>query len=276
MTAQPRPLDSYLSHHAAQLPVLGVEGQQGLKAKRVHISGCGRIGSACLWFLHSAGVGAISINDPQTIEPENIGPLAFTVCADLGQPKVDVLGRFLQGRPYLDLTPLVRSTESLSADVYRDADLVISCANTVSARLAAEREAVEHGKPVMQVAAADGRNRLAGQVSLRLPENEWSACFGCLLSTGQEFPRGEGLLATATSSIAAVASNMAIQLLTNTRRDFLDHHNVVFIDLESYVIEALAVNRRTDCDICGGASTPSPRTVGQPIMRTGPPESTRG
>lgn len=60
-----------------------------------------------------------------------------------------------------------------------------------------------------------------------------------------------GLLATVTSSLAAIAVNMAIKVLTRHRADFLRTHNLFFIDLETYTIEGLAVERRKGCDICG-------------------------
>ena len=81
-----------------------------------------------------------------------------------------------------------------------------------------------------------------------------SACFGCLLGDGPDFPRGEGLLSTATATLAAIASNTAVQILTDTRADFLKQNNLFFVDLERYEIEPLFVERRTDCKICGVAT----------------------
>lgn len=130
---------------------------------------------------------------------------------------------------------------------------MVSCSNTVEGRLAAERKAIRYGKPVLQVAASDGRKRRGGRITLRLPENRWSACFGCYLSSGQEFPRGEGLLATVTSALGAIAANMAVQLLTGVRAEFVLKHNLFWIDLETYQIEALAVRRRPGCKVCGKA-----------------------
>ena len=105
----------------------------------------------------------------------------------------------------------------------------------------------------MQVAAFDGRERLGGLIALRLPENRWSACFGCLLNDKQKFPRGEGLLTTVTSTLAAIASNMVVELLASVRSDFLRRHNVLWIDLERYNVEALSVKRRPGCKVCGRA-----------------------
>jgi molybdopterin/thiamine biosynthesis adenylyltransferase len=247
-----RKADSYFGRYAAQLPVLGRDGQERLRQARVHISGTGRIGSSLAIHLAAAGVGYVSANDPQNVEPENLGAWAFARPSDLGQEKVYVLAKFFDGRPQFVFDPLVAPTELPKVDPYINAaQLVISCANTVDGRLAAERKAIRYGKPVMQVAAFDGRERLGGHIVFRLPENRWSACFGCLLGDKQKFPRGEGLLTTVTSTLAAIGSNMAVEILTGVHCDFLRRHNVFWIDLGQYKIGSLSLRRRVGCEVCG-------------------------
>ena len=76
----------------AQLPILGGDGQERLRRAGVHLVGAGRVGSAVAQFLASAGVGALSSNDHQAVEPDNLNSLAFS-CADVGSKKVKVLTR---------------------------------------------------------------------------------------------------------------------------------------------------------------------------------------
>lgn len=244
--------DEYYASHAAQLPALGTRGQRRLRASRVHIAGTGRIGSAVAVCLAQAGIGHVSANDPQEIEPENFGASAFVRAPDLGRPKVVALAQFFAGRPHFLFEPLVAPTESTKVDsCVQRAQMVVSCANSVGGRLAAERKAIRYRKPVMQVAAMDGRERLQGVITVRLPENRWAACFGCCLNQQRQFPRGEGLLTTVTSALAAIASNMAVELLSGVRCDFVRRHTLYWIDLETYRIEALAVRRKPGCTVCG-------------------------
>jgi molybdopterin/thiamine biosynthesis adenylyltransferase len=252
MTVRNHQADSYFLSHAAQLPVLNNQGQERLRHARVHVSGTGRIGGSIVMHLAEAGIGEVSANDPQGVEQENFGPWAFVRPPDLGKKKVLVLWRYFQGRPHFLLEPLVAPTESKKVDPFiRRAQLVVSCANTVGGRLAAERKAIKYRKPVMQIAAFDGRERLGGLIALRLPENRWSACFGCYLNDKQKFPRGEGLLATVTSTLAAMAANVAVQLLAGVQGEFPKENNLFLIDLHTYTIEALAVKRRSGCSVCG-------------------------
>src|SRR5207249_1664645 len=91
MRHESRKADSHFGRYAAQLPVLGREGQERLGQTCVHVSGTGRIGSSVAVHLASAGVGHISANDPQKVEAENLGSLVFARPPDLGEEKVYVL-----------------------------------------------------------------------------------------------------------------------------------------------------------------------------------------
>jgi adenylyltransferase/sulfurtransferase len=243
-----------LLRYGPQLAVLGRKGQEKLRGTRVHVSGTGRIGTAVVLALAAEGIGAISVNDPQRIEPENVGACIFVGSGDLGKQKVAVLRRTLRRRQDLAFETLAARTESRAVDSWIcRSDLIVSCANTLEARFAAERKAIRYRKPILQVAAFDGRDRLGGMITLRRPTNRWSACFGCLAEE-HEPQRGEGLLPTVTSTLAAVASTMATQILTGQRCGVTRTHNLFYIDLEHYAIEALAVERRIDCAVCGARS----------------------
>ncbi|PWU05354.1 MAG: hypothetical protein C5B51_14815 [Terriglobia bacterium] len=243
----------YLASYAAQLPVLHPAGQRRLRCAHVHVSGTGRIGGSVALAMAASGIGHVSANDPQDMEAENLGAFALARRDDLGKPKVDVLSRLLSGRPHFEFVPLVLPAESAaSEECLGKSDLILSCANTLEARLAAERIAVLCRKPILQVAAFDGRSRLGGLITVRLPQNGWTACFGCLANKSV-IERGEGLLSTVTWSLAGIASTMAVQILTGQHSSFIRKHNLFFIDLETYGIEALALQRRSDCTVCGAA-----------------------
>jgi len=68
-----------------------------------------------------------------------------------------------------------------------------------------------------------------------------------------QFPRGEGLIVTITTTLAAMATNMFIQLVTGTADEWVRRNNVFVVDLQFYSITAYAVRKRTgeSCPICG-------------------------
>jgi len=243
---------AYLKMYAAQLPVFGDTGQDLLHQAHVFVVGTGRVGSQLAANLAAAGVGHMSATDPQIVDWDNGNSFIFRLPQDLGKQKVHVLNEQLGVREHLTFRPLTLTIESSQVDSeISHSNFVICCPNTVAGRLAAESKAIRQGKPSMQIATLDGRDRLGGLITLRLRENPWSACFGCYLEKGSEPSRGEGLLSTVTSALAAVAANMAVQLLSGIHMEIFRQKNLFYFDLENYTVESLAVQKRKGCRVCG-------------------------
>jgi molybdopterin/thiamine biosynthesis adenylyltransferase len=223
----------------------------GLRAIRVHIGGIGRIGTAIVLGLHAAGVGGISCNDPQNFENEQFDACVFSRRSDLGCPKVHVLERFLEGRSRLVFAPIVAPNQAPELAPYLErADLIVSCANQLDARIHLEREAVRLQKPCIQASAQDCRYARGGLVTVWCPRADCS-CFGCLLPANHKFPRGEVLLPSVTSTIASIAVHIAVQMLGLDARRFAREHNLFAVDLDDFAIRPMSVKPRPSCRICG-------------------------
>ncbi len=222
-----------------------------LKKARVHVAGLGRIGSSIVLALEAAGVGYISGNDPQRFEKEQLASCVFSRRSDIGRAKAHVLERFLDGRTGFTFEGIVAPNESRNIeDFLRQADLVISCANDLHARLHIERSAVRLRKPSIQACAQDARQSLGGLISIWTPEAH-SSCFGCLMPNSPSFARGEVLMPSVTGTIANLASLFAIELLSRRTTVFVEQANVFAVDLKRQAIERLSV-----AEVCFGRSDP--------------------
>jgi len=236
--------------YAGQAPALGRGAQERLAHAQALVVGAGRVGMNAALGLHAAGVGVITIIDLQVVEPEQLGPYWFATEADLGQPKARVLADFLSRRRIGTVRAIHQPVEAPAcARLFHDADLVISCANTTPARLAAERRSVTARIPVIQAAAFDGRQRYGGMIHIRRPSDPEQSCYGCLLDANKKFERGEGLLASVTAVIGYLAAHVAmLELGQESYRG--PNANLLVLDVENAVFEALVVERRPGCQIC--------------------------
>lgn len=242
-----------LEFQKGQIRVIGLAGQRKLRRSRVVVIGTGRVGGSIVIALHAAGVGVIDCIDPQRIENEQIGPFFFAQMADVGKPKAAVLARFLNRRGIGRVNDVCAGVESIGLNRIRQTSLVISCANTIPARIIAERKAILAGVPILQVAAFDGREQLGGMITIRRPMNPHLACYACLAQKDTMVADGrDGLFTPVTATLGNMAAHLATLLLSGCHgRDVLEH-NVFILDLERLQTERIAILRRSNCEVCGG------------------------
>lgn len=251
------PRTDYFERYASQMAVIGKDGQRKLQATRVHIAGFGGLGNLLAIYLSTLGVGYISANDPQRLERENLGRFLCGDEADIGRFKVEAAARFLHRNRHLAFEPVVAGNESASVNsLYEGADWIFSCANTIQARVAAARKAVELGKPIIDVGVADGRASLAGGVRYWLPQcADWSACPACYLAPNAGVIKNEGLLFTVLAATSALAAHLFVTLVTGFNGSLPKTHNYLTLEFGECQIETLAVLKRRRCRVCSRTGT---------------------
>ena len=70
-----------------QVPGIGAEGQARLAAARVLIVGAGGLGCTVIPALAAAGVGQLTVIDPDVVELTNLHRQTLYSADDIGQPK---------------------------------------------------------------------------------------------------------------------------------------------------------------------------------------------
>ena len=121
---------------------------------RIHIIGCGSVGSTIAENLARAGVTKFTLWDFDTVEPKNIANQMF-IQADVGSPKVDALTRIL-----CDINPDVKEEIKVMPEGWNGQRLsgyVFLCVDNIDLR----REIVEkHFDNIFVKAMFDVRTRL--------------------------------------------------------------------------------------------------------------------
>lgn len=80
------------------LPQVGEAGQRRLSESSVLVVGAGGLGVPVLMYLAAAGVGRITIVDPDRVELSNLHRQVLYTEADIGRPKADVAAEALAAR----------------------------------------------------------------------------------------------------------------------------------------------------------------------------------
>jgi adenylyltransferase/sulfurtransferase len=158
--------DEELTRYARQivLPQLGGPGQQRLKASRVAVIGAGGIGAAVIPALAGAGVGALTIIDPDRADLSNLHRQPIYRSRDQGEPKASLAAQFVRRlNPFVAVTAVERAFAAENgAGLIAGHDLVIDGTDNFATRLAVSDACVVARLPLISAAAAQWQ----GQVGL--------------------------------------------------------------------------------------------------------------
>jgi molybdopterin/thiamine biosynthesis adenylyltransferase len=234
--------------YASQIPAIGKRGQDRLRRARVHVAGLGGLGMSIAINLAAIGVGAITANDPQALEPDNINRIPIASLHDVAISKVQLLARFLQFRPGLHFQGLTVPSESKEATALaQQNDCIVCCSNTIRSRMAVTRTALRSNRFLVDVSVADARQQSAGFIKICDPQARGLACPACYYNPHQKETRGEALLPTVVWSTAAMATHAVfLWIVGRTQPGW----NFAIIDLGKSLVETMTVFRNRSCPVC--------------------------
>ncbi len=177
-TTAPQPaIASRLPDYARQmaLPEVGAAGQAKLGAAKVLVIGCGGLGVPVATYLAGAGIGSLTLVDPDILEATNLHRQIAYAAADCGQAKVLLLAARLRAlNPSIGLHTHAEAADAalLDALVPRH-DVVVDCTDRLSVKFAVNDAAVRHGVPAVLASV----HQYEGQVQVVRPG---SSCLRCV------------------------------------------------------------------------------------------------
>jgi molybdopterin/thiamine biosynthesis adenylyltransferase/rhodanese-related sulfurtransferase len=194
-----------------RLPEIGPEGQARLAQARVLVAGAGGLGAALLPLLAGAGVGRITLYDPDTVAESNLHRQTLYRMSDLGRPKAEVAAETLAAlNP--DCHVLPRAAPLLSdsaADAIGEADLVIDAADRVTATYALSDLCHAANMPFIS-AAVTGRAGHVGGFCGGAPN--YRAVFPDMPPTLTSCDAA-GVMGPAVATLGALQAQMALSVL---------------------------------------------------------------
>ncbi|WP_347267551.1 HesA/MoeB/ThiF family protein [Paracoccus sp. (in: a-proteobacteria)] len=137
------------------LPEVGVAGQERIAAAHVLVVGAGGLGAPALQYLVGAGIGRITLIDPDTVEEGNLHRQPLYGMEDLGQPKVRAAARALARlNPEVALAPMAaRLTPANAPALVAAAGVVLDCADSHAASYTLSDACLAAGRPLISASA---------------------------------------------------------------------------------------------------------------------------
>ncbi len=154
---------------------IGGPGQQRLKAAKVLIVGAGGLGAPAALYLAAAGVGRVTLVDPDVVALSNLQRQVLYAGADRGRAKVAAAAERLAGlNPHVEIAQAPVLLDGANArQLVRGHDLVLDGTDDFATRFTVNAACVAEGAPL--VSGAIGR--WTGQVGVFAGR----PCYQCLV-----------------------------------------------------------------------------------------------
>ena len=234
------------------LDEIGIEGQQRLLASHALVIGAGGLGSPVLLYLGSAGVGRITVVDPDTVDTTNLQRQIVHSLATVGLSKAEsAAARIASLNPDVAVRALVqRADAALLDELVPQADVVLDCSDNFATRHAVNAACVRHGKPLVSGAAIG----FDGQVSVYDSRRAGAPCYACLFppsAAHQDVACATmGVFAPLVGLIGSVQAAEALKLLAGIGTPLAGR--LLMLDARRMRWDELSVARQPGCEVCGG------------------------
>lgn len=228
------------------------------------VIGAGGLGAPALMYLASAGVGRITVIDPDTVDVTNLQRQIAHTTERVGQTKVSSAAVALaQINPEVQVHAVAQAADAASlAHWVPQADVVLDCTDHFVIRQQINLACVEAGVPLVSAAAV----RFDGQISVFDARSGDSPCYACLFPPDQPPPETRcatlGIFAPVVGMLGVMQAGEAIKILArlNETDDDRAAHillagRLLMLDGRSWRWTELRARREPACPVCGPRGT---------------------
>ncbi len=232
------------------LPELGLEAQEKFAAAHALVIGAGGLGAPVAQFLVAAGVGTLTLCDPDVVDLTNLQRQILYATADVGAPKVAAAkARLAAINPDVRIEALAaRIGPAELAPLVARADVVLDCSDNFATRHAVNRACVAAGKPLVSGAAI----RFDGQIAVFDPRAATSPCYHCLFGEGEELEATRcavmGVFAPVVGIVGATQAAEALKLIAGAGEPVIGR--LLLLDAFAMRWREVRVPRDPHCPVC--------------------------
>ena len=232
------------------LDEIGIEGQDRICGARALVVGAGGLGSPAALYLASAGVGALTLVDGDSVDLTNLQRQIAHRESSIGRNKVDSAAEAvaaLNAEVMLHTVPR-RADADLLDQLVAEADVVLDCSDNFATRQAVNAACVAHRKPLVSGAAIG----FDGQVSVYDVRGEANPCYACLFP--EDAPVEEvrcatmGVFAPLVGLVGSLQAAEALKVLAGTGRPL--RGRLLLIDALDTEFQTIALARNPHCAVC--------------------------
>ncbi len=236
--------DRELERYRRQILLFGREGQDRLKEAEIFIAGAGGLGSPVSIYLAVAGVGTLSLADPDVVDRTNLNRQVLHREPDIGRKKVESARERLQElNPDITVRASVaRIGKANAAKLVGKADGIVDCLDNYPGRYILNGVALDRKIPLFHGAVRG----LYGQATTIIPEK--TPCLSCIFPgapPGEECP----VVGVTPGIIGLVQATEVLKFLLGTG-ELLENRLLLWDGAEARATE-VRVEKNPSCPACG-------------------------
>ncbi len=216
------------------------------------IAGVGGLGCPAALLIAQAGVGSLTLVDPDRVELSNLHRQPLFDERDLGQPKALVAAQRLQERfPTVAIKGLVAAVEEENIEpLLTGHDLLVDATDRIETKLWLNDECVRLGTPLVHAGALGWQ----GQLCTVLPGR--SACLRCIFAAADDESlrsscREAGIVGPVVGYVGARQAFEALALLAGEWGQLTADRMLLF-DAWRPSLRVVRVRRDPNCAVCAG------------------------
>lgn len=243
--------DDQLLRYSRQIMLSGIDlvGQDCLLTAHAVIFGMGGLGTPAAQYLAAAGVGRLTLADPDVVELSNLQRQILYTQQDIGKPKVACAARRLQAmNPDIQIDTLqARLDEKQLAEVISGATVVLGATDSFSSRFAISDACLGASVPLVNGAAI----KMSGQLSVYDYRQRGGPCYRCLYSedrADQTSCHESGILGPVVGTIGTLQAVEAIKLLVGIDQGVSGH--LLLFDAMTMEWQKLRLSKDPQCPVC--------------------------
>jgi molybdopterin/thiamine biosynthesis adenylyltransferase len=233
------------------LDEIGIEGQQRLLRSRALIVGAGGLGSPAALYLGSAGVGQITLVDPDRVDVTNLQRQIAHNLQRVNRPKVESAREAIAAiNPDVQVRALMQRADGDTLDaLVEQADVVLDCSDNFKTRHAINAACVRTRVPLVAGAAI----RFDGQVSVYDARDASCPCYACVFPPDASFEdvacSTMGVFAPLVGIIGTVQAAEALKLLAGVGTSLAGR--LQMLDARSMQWGEMRLVKQPQCPVCG-------------------------
>jgi molybdopterin-synthase adenylyltransferase len=226
---------------------IGGPGQQRLKAARVLIVGAGGLGAPAALYLAAAGVGELTIVDPDTVDRSNLQRQVLYETDDAGRLKVEAAGeRLVALNPNVEVVRIAEAlTRANARALISGHDLVLDGTDDFATRFAVNAACVAEG--ITLVSGAIGR--WTGQVGVFVGR----PCYRCLvpdIPPDAETCAAVGVVGALAGVVGSMMALEAVKLIAGAGAPLTGR--LMIYDALAAEARTVRIGADPECPVCGG------------------------